>query len=323
MSRLLRLAAVVAAAAVLVCASGCGGGNESVVARTPNELTPEQIDADPISLLPSAPVALGTVDARAFFASPTLGPQIARLTEKLVPIGDEAGFRASRDVDRIYAASYSTQGVDLCAVVKGKFDAKKIDDVAKKHEPTKAGGVLVASSYAGRTVYTVDNVGFTVLTEHTALAGTETGIRRALDRMRDGLATTRGVPQWMVDAVETKGAATAVAADLASQDLSRVAASAIDLKWLKGLQKVRVIGNFGEPGMHLAGSLTYLTPEQAGAGADGVKDLARIVGLLAVAGIVPKIVDLDVTTEKTSTEFKFAIDDQALRSLLAAATSAL
>src|SRR6185436_13312967 len=116
---------------------------------------------------------------------------------------------------------------------------------------------------------TIDNVGFTVLTDHTALVGTETGIRRALDRMKDGKATKRSIDTWMIDTVDTKGAATAIAADLSGQDMTRVAVGALKVPWLKGLQKVRIIGNFGEPGMHVAGSLTYATPTDAEAGVQG------------------------------------------------------
>ncbi len=300
----------------LCTAVACGGGNKgTVTAHVAGELTPAQIDADPLALLPGQALGVGTVDARAFYGSKSLGPQIAQLSERFIPLGEEAGFAASRDVDRVTVATYSTQGADACAVVSGKFDEQKIAQVAKNHTPTKAGGLLVESTYGGRTLYTVNNVGFTVLTSHTALAGTEAGIRRALDRIKDGRAT-RSITPWMLETVETKGAATAVAMDFIGQPAAAAALGAVPLPWLKGLRAARILGNFEEPGMHIAGSLTYGQADEAQAGADGLKDIINKASFLALLGIVPKLQSLDIKVAASNVECKFALDDQAMRALL-------
>ncbi len=300
----------------LSTAVACGGGNkDTVTAHVAGELTPAQIDADPLALLPGDALGLASVDARAFYGSKSLGPQIAQLGEKFIPLGDEAGFSAARDVDRVSVATYSTQGADACAVVSGKFDQEKIALVAKNHTPTKTGGLLVESTYGGRTLYTVNNVGFTVLTAHTALAGTEAGIRRALDRIKDGRAT-RSITPWMLETIETKGAATAVAMDFVSQPAAQAALGSVPLPWLKGLRAARILGNFEEPGMHVAGSFTFGQADQAQAGADGLKDVINKASVLALIGIVPKLQSLDIQVAQSNVECKFAVDDQAMRALL-------
>jgi len=300
--------------------AGCGGGGDGVQAKAPSDLGADQIDADPIALLPGSAIAVANVDARAYYANGSLGGQLGKLTERLVPIGDEADFRPSRDVERIVVASYSTQGLDVAAVVQGHFSADKIGELARKHTPTRGGGLVVESQYAGRALYTVDNVGFTILTGKTALAGTEAGIRRALDRIRDG-RVRRSITPWMIETIETSGAATAVAADLGGQSLAGSAVGAVSLDFLNGLKAVRVVGNFHDPGMNVAGSLTYATDAQAQDGADGLRHLSQVAGALAVFGVVPRLRNLDIQVVKGNVEAKAAVDDKALRALADAAAS--
>jgi hypothetical protein len=298
--------------------SGCGGSKDAVgLAHGPNDVTEAQIDADPYALLPGSAIVVASLDARAFFTSNTLGPQVAQLAEKYIPIGEEAGFSASRDVDRVVAAAYSTQGADVAAVVSGRFDAKKIATAAENHTPTKGGGMLVASEYAGRKLYTLNNVGFTVLTPKTALVGTETGIRRALDRIRDG-RVKRDFADWILTTVETKGAALAVAADFASQPVVTASVGAISLPWLKGMRAARILGNFQEPGMQIAGTLTYGEPAQAAAAGDGLRQVSNMANLLAVTGLTPQIQNLEITPAQTDVQYKFNVDDRSLRGLLTA-----
>src|SRR5688572_3685837 len=193
--------------AVLLSIAGCGGGDKPE-AKTPAAENTGMEDA--FALLPGNAIAVGTVDARAFFGSKSFGSELAKLVEKYVPVGQEAGFQASRDVDRVTWASYSYQGVDAAAVVIGRFDEAKIKQAALQKTPTRTGGLVVASQYAGRDVYTVNNVGFTILSNTKAIAGTESGIRRVLERIKDG-RVKRDIAKWMIDTVETPGAAAAVA----------------------------------------------------------------------------------------------------------------
>jgi hypothetical protein len=307
------LLAVAISAALTI---SCGGGNENAAVVAPSGMTPDRIDADPLALLPSPAVAVANFDARAFFGSSSLGPQIARLTEQVVPVGEEAGFVPSRDVDRVVVGSYAVQGFDVVAVVVGRFDAAKIAHVADEKTPTKGGAVLVASDYAGRKIYTVSNVGFSVLTARTALVGTETAIHRALDRIHDGTAKNDVTP-WMLDTINTPNAAAAVAADFASQPIATVAVGALPLPWLKGLKAVRVLADFKAPGMHVAGTLSYSEPAQATKGGDGIRAISRIASLAAIAGAVPKIRDLSIETKDADVQCSFALDEEGMRKVAA------
>ncbi len=271
---------------------------------------------DALALLPGNAIAVGTVDARAFFGSSTFGADVSKMVEKYLPIGQEAGFQASRDVDRVTFASYSYQGVDAAAVVIGRFDEAKIKTVAAQHTPTKGGGYLVASQYAGRDVYTMNNIGFTLLSGTRAIAGTESGIRRVLERIKDG-RVKRDIAKWMLDTVETSGAAVAVAGDFATQPMPAEALRQVPVPFVQTLKTLRVLVSFKEPGMQVAGSLGYADATAAGTAAEQVRQTANLTKWLSLVGI--KVQNVDVKTEQSDVQVKLEIDDQSLRQLLSAA----
>jgi hypothetical protein len=292
-----------------------GGGGDAQPTQTARDVSAGQVDADPMALLPAGAIGVFNVDARAFYGSASLGSQLSQVTERVLPIGEEAGFVASRDLDRVLLGSYSLQGLDLIGVLKGRFDDKKIAAAAQNRTPTKGGQLIVASTYAGRVLYTVNNAGFTVLSPATVLVGTETGMRRALDRMRDG-AVKRDTPAWMISTLETPNAAFAVAADFVTQPLAAVSVGALPLAWLKNLQMVRVIGNFHEPGMNIAGSLTYPDPSQAEAASGGLGKAFSMVNVLAATGVLPTLRNVQVGPKDADVQCAFVVDDQALRTFL-------
>lgn len=271
---------------------------------------------DALALLPGDAIALGTVDARAFFGSKTFGAELAKLVEKYMPLGQEAGFEASRDVDRVTWASYSYQGIDAAAILVGRFDEAKIKQAALQQTPTKSGGVLVASTYAERDVYTVNNVGFTLLSSTKAIAGTESGIRRVLERIKDK-RVKRDVAPWMIEAVESPGAAAAVAGDFATQPMPAEVLRQIPVPFLQKMKAVRVLLSFKEPGVQVAGSLTYPDEEGAGVASAHVKQAANMSKWLTLIGI--KVQNVDVKTDKQDVQVKLEVDDQSLRQLLASA----
>ncbi|HEY8080245.1 MAG TPA: hypothetical protein VIF62_39215, partial [Labilithrix sp.] len=84
------------ALAVALTLSACGPKEGDNGAKNAEQ---EQPLDDALALLPGGAIAVGTIDARAFYGSQTFGADLAKMTEKYVPIGDEAGFKASRDVD--------------------------------------------------------------------------------------------------------------------------------------------------------------------------------------------------------------------------------
>jgi len=288
---------------------GCGDKKND--AKTPS--TEPGMD-DALALLPGSPIGVGTVDARAFFGSKTFGSELAKLVETYLPIGQEAGFQASRDVDRVTFASYSYQGVDVSAVIIGKFDEAKIKEAAQKQIPTKGGGMIVFSQYMGRDLYTVSNIGFTILSSTHAIAGTESGIRRVIERIKDK-RVKRDIPQWMLQTVETPGAAAAVAGDFATNPLPGELNRQIPLPFIQNMKAVRVVATFKEPGVQIAASMTYPDGQAASTASESVRQTAGLSKWLSLIGI--KIQNVEVGVDKSDVQLKLAVDDQSLRQLLA------
>ncbi len=308
----MRLSRMVAVSVLTFGAVACGGNKPD--AKATSAEVRKEIDADPVALLPGQALVAGSVDAKTFFASPTVGAQLAQLVEKNVPIGEEAGFRASRDVDRVVFASYSLQGADVVAVLVGRFDEAKVKAFAASRGPTKGGGALVASQYAGRDVYTVSNVGFTVLTPRAALVGTEAGMRRALDRVRDN-RLARDIPPWMIQTMESPGAAVGVAADVAAAP-QMGNQGFISLGFLQGLKTARVLADFKAPGFNVAASLSYADERLASAAVADLNNTGRMTNMLALVG-APQIRNLEVKADKADAQLKFGVDEAALRGILA------
>jgi hypothetical protein len=294
---------------LVVGSAGCGGKN-SGDAKSP---TAEPSMDDALALLPGNAIGAGTVDARAFFGSQTFGADLARLVEKYVPIGAEAGFQASRDVDRVTFASYSYEGLDVAAIIVGRFDGARIKQMAAAQTPTKGGAPLVISQYAGRDVYTVSNIGFTLLSETRAIAGTEQGIRRVLERVKDK-RVKRDIAPWMVTTIETPGAALAVAGDFATQPMPAEAARQIPMPFMQGLKAARVIATFKD-GVQIAGSLTYPDPASAETASASVKEIANRSRWLAIFGV--KVQNIDVKVDRSDVQIALGVDDGSLRQLLA------
>jgi hypothetical protein len=290
-------------------------GDSIVVTAEGTRLSSEAIDKDPLALLPPNPIALGWTNAQAFFAS-SLGGEVNRLATKYVPIGQEAGFVAQRDLKAVVGGVYSLAGADAVSVAQGDFRADLIQAAADRHANTPLGVPLVHSKYAGNDVYTAGNVGFTVVTSHTMLVGNETGMRRALDRIRDG-RVRREVPEWMTKLMDNPQASMVFAGDLTNQP--HVAAMAKMAPFLNGLTNFRILGNFQPPGVNFAGTLSYPDPTSAAAGANalrGVGQMATTMNILSFLGLGSPLKDLQVQSQDNDATFVAAVDGQSLVRLL-------
>jgi hypothetical protein len=158
-----------------------------------------------------------------------------------------------------------------------------------------------------------------VVTTHTVLVGNQTGMRRALDRIRDN-RLRREVADWIVQLVEHPQASMALAGDVTSRP--EVAALARSLPFLNGLTTFRILGNFQSPGLNLAGTLSYPNPASAAAGAESLRSAGQMAGalnLLAMFGMGLPLRKLDVSTQGNDTMFVAGIDAQALAQLLSRA----
>jgi hypothetical protein len=212
------------------------------------------------------------------------------------------------------AASYSTQGADVVAVVSGRFDEAKIEAAAQTQAANGTSGVA-ESDYAGHHVFTVNGAGFAILTPKTALAGTQAALRRALDRVHDG-KNKREIAQWMQDTLATPNAAAAVAVDF-TQPLTTAAIGSFQISFAKGLKTVRAVADFKPPGMHLASTLTYADAASAASASSGMKAAATMESLVALTGLAPKLHDVSINTADADVQVSLAVDDQAMRKMIA------
>src|SRR5512145_1988941 len=198
---------------------GCGGAQESIVPTVASRApTQAEIDADPLALLPGGVVGFARIEAPEAFRT-AFGPNVLQLARQLAPLPPSSGFVMERDLERVFLGFYSIQGADLAGVAVGHFDLEAIRAAAQSALTPTAGASLVQSPYAGQTLYTVSNMGFCVLTARTALFGSETGIRRALDRIREGRAQRR-LPTWTNDLLDSKQAPIGLGIDLRANALS-------------------------------------------------------------------------------------------------------
>jgi hypothetical protein len=299
-----------------VLALGCG--KQEVIVKTADgrSLGAEEVDRDPMALLPGGAVGLGYLNMQELYAS-ELGQKLRTLIPKFVPLPPAANFDPARDLRVAYLGVYVAQGIDAVAAVSGTFDQAAIERATDQTQPTPLGVPLVKSTYAGRTLYTARNVGFTVLTAHTALFGNETGMRRALDRINDA-RVAREVPGWAIDLLERPTAPLAGAIDLKTNPLS--AAALGSAPFLAGLERVRVVGNFQPPGVNLAGTAVYADGAQAAQGAQSLTQINSYLSswsfFAALLGIPQPVRQLDCKPNGPILEFVMGLDAQAVAALL-------
>jgi hypothetical protein len=284
------------------------------------------IDADPLALFPPGAVALGDLDTHTFYTSGSLGGQVATLAESMLPLGNEVGFSAARDVDHVWVAAYVGATTDAVAILAGRFDAAAMQAAVASHAAGRSGLPWATAPYAGRTLYTTANVAFAPITAHTLAAGNESAVRRVLDRLAQpavqpgsqpgAVQSPRALPDWMLKTVEAPGSAFALAADVAAippaalQGWSMPGAMA-------GLSRLAVIGDFHPPGVNVAGTLTYTDPAKATSGAASLQQLAAIVAVAGQIGAAPKMQNLTITPDGPSVACKFVLDEESLKRSLA------
>ncbi|HSY22924.1 MAG TPA: hypothetical protein VK841_12450 [Polyangiaceae bacterium] len=272
------------------------------------------IDGDPLALLPPGAVAFANVEVQSIAQAGSSGTSLAAVADSLVPLGADAGFVPSRDVDRIVLGEYGTINADVGAILSGRFDPDKI----AKSTQTKSGAAITATPYLNFTIYKIGAVAYSPLTPHTLVAGTGDGVMRVLDRVHAG-KLDRAIPPWAADTLQTKGAEVAVAADFSTHPIGSVTVGSVSVPWLKGMQVARVLGDFSPPGLNVAATLTYSDPSQASGAAQGISMAAGWVKMLAPLVGGANLENLDVHAVGADVQCKFAVDDQSLRMLVSLA----
>lgn len=309
--------AAAALASGVALAAGCANKEDVVVkSGADRKLSPEQIDADPLALLPSGAVAVAFIDTQKLLTS-AFGERLLLLLQKQMPIPQGAGYEPKRDLAKLYVGLYSMTGADIAGVAAGNFDATKIEAAAGATATTALGLSVTKSSYAGRTLFTAQNLGFTVLTPHTALFGNDTGIRRALDRIEEGRAR-RQLPENMLKLLVAPSAPLVVGGDLTEQPVSNALRG--ELAFLEGVKTLSIVGNFEPPGLNLAGTFSYTDAESANRGVQNLLNLRatldRYAPFLALVGIPNPVRTLQATPSGKDASFMLGADGHAVAVLL-------
>lgn len=273
------------------------------------------VDADPVALLPVGPIVVGSLDARAASASLGLGPTLGQVAITVSPLGADAGFDPSRDVDRIVVGVYGGTPADWVAVLGGRFDVEKLTAATR----TKNGSPVVAGTYGRFSTHTAGAQMYVPVTSRTLVAGSPDGVRRVLDRLAEG-EPNRRVPPWMSEAVATAGAQLVVVGDFQTEPVAAAALASLNVPWMEHLQVARVVANFQTPGLNVAATLTYSSDAEAQAARDGIRSLGTWVRTLGplLGGI--QLQGLEVKEAARDVQCSFALDDRSLGKLAAMAT---
>lgn len=315
-------AVCVALALALLGASGCSGKESIVAVGDGKKLSADEIDADPLALLPGGAVFLWQADAAALMAS-SMGPQTLRTAQALVPLTPEMNFDPKRDLKKIHGAGYSMQSADVAMVAQGDFDPDAIKKVADRGGLSALGRPLQKTAYGGNDLYLTGDVGFVVLTRKTMLVGNPAGMRRALDRLRYA-SIKREIPDWMADVLKTPNAEVVLVGDMAGQSVS--AAVAQQAPFVTRLNKTRVVGDFKDPGLNLAGALSYDDAAAAAAGNEQIRAANAQASLLSLGflfGISNPIRGLQTNVQGNDVQFVAQLDGPALGNLMERAANQL
>jgi hypothetical protein len=320
LARLPRLALVAALLAPVLVA--CGPKESIVAVGEGKKLSAEQIDADPLALLPGGAVFLWQADAKALLNS-SLGPSALRTAQALLPLTPEMNFEPRRDLRRFVGAGYSVQGADFAMIAQGNFDPDAIKAVASRGGMSAAGRPFQKTSYGGNDLFLTGDLGFVVLTSQSLLVGNPAGLRRSLDRIRDA-RVRREVPDWAEELLRTEGAELVLAGDVAGQSVS--AAAAQQAPFVQRLSKVRLVGDFKDPGVNLAGALTYEDGPAAAAGNDQIRAAGAQAGalnLMFFMGISNPLRNLQTNLQGNDVQLVAQIDGPALGGLMERAAAQL
>jgi hypothetical protein len=305
--------------ALLVAASAawalsCGGGKE-VILRTADgvEATAEDIDRQPLWLLPAGGVGWLHLAVAPAAASP-LGQHVLADLRARFPMPEAAGFSFERDVTQLSVATYSMRGIDFAGVATGQFDARRIEAAALEHKGGPVAPPLVKSQYAGHSLFTTASIGFVILTPRTALFGNTTGIRRSLDRIAESRVKD-DLPPWVRELLVTPNAAFSVGVDLKSNPLT--AALTGRLTALRGASTARAVGNFDPPGINFAGTVGHDGPDAARATAAALLQAGGSLNIFGrLFGLGQPIRKLETRAVGNDTEVVLSVDGGAVRQLM-------
>jgi len=287
-----------------------------VVTAAGMEASPAEVDGDPWRLLPGGAVAWARIDARAL-ARANFGAEVNKALAEHLPFSGGEGFDLGRDFEEVMMGVYATAGVDVAAVARGQFDAQKISDAIAQRPQAQSGSPILTNPFAGKKVFVADGWAMAVATEKTLVFGTEVGVRRVLERIQES-RLTRSLPAWYEQMLQQKQASLILGVDLDAQPVPAVMRTRV--AFLQGLRAARLLGNFADPGLNLAGTLTYDSPASAEKAAAGIEAqaaaLRRAELLLALLKVSRPLRRLETQATGKDTQIAAEVDGGAIALVL-------
>lgn len=277
---------------------GCGGKPPGDPTTAGDGAVPIDVDGDPLLLLPSGAFAAGEIDVRAWFAAGRSGARMVTIADGYNPFADAFGVVASRDIEKITFVAFAGASLEVLGVARGAFDAAKFREAAEKKLLVADGSPVIVSSYRNVELYTVANIGFTVLSPKTMLVGTEGGIRRALDRVHDGLPA--GKPALTLDgellAAVQDGSPLAVAYVAAPGSPAALAVGALPRPAVGGLVIDKLVGGrlkagFAGERTRVQALLATNSPEDATEVREELQRLARMYAIASLVTALPRLAE--------------------------------
>ena len=218
------------------------------------------VDADPLALLPGSAVVVANLDARAMYASASVGATLASFAESAGAPRRQTPASWPRATSTASPRAHTPPTSADVAVVRHRSVRRGQDRGATK---TKTGGAMVHGTYAGFGRSTAG-----ALTSRCSRPGRwspepANGSHRVLDRIQQGTARAVDAAMGRRDARDD-GAQFAVAADFATQPIASATLGSHQPGVDQGHAQCAAIGDFDAPGVNVAATLTYPdAPEQA------------------------------------------------------------
>jgi hypothetical protein len=128
----------------------------------------------------------------------------------------------------------------------------------------------------------------------------------------------KNIPTWFQALLEDEASDVQIGIDLDAQPIPATLGEKIG--FMKGLRAARILGNFKEPGLNLAGTLTYKTPQEAAQSAEfltNIKDeLDRYELLIRALGISQPLRRVEAEATDKDTQVVASIEGAALAKVL-------
>lgn len=303
--------------ALLGLGSGCASNREVIAVTAEGRRASEaEVDRDAFRLLPPGAVVWFRVEAPALFGSP-VGAEVSKFMKEALPFATGAGIDPKEDVELVIGAMYATVGSDVVLICKGEFEKETTARAIASNPVSVLKKPIVSVQFSGAEMYVVDQVAMSILTDRTMVFGSQLGVRRVLERVEEH-RLERNIPTWFEALVEDGGSTAQIGIDLDAQPIPATLGEKVN--FMKGLRAARILGNFEEPGLNLAGTLTYRTPQESKQAAEtlsGIKeDLDRYELLIRALGISQPLRRVEAEATDKDTQVVAAIEGAALTQLM-------